>query len=157
MNHPSHPQPVVGDAGPASPRPDTGRISVFLAIAFTGLLMVVGVVVDAAGQLRTLLRAENIAAEAARAAGQAVDHTQVISGGPAVADPVAAGHAASSYVTEAAAAVGQPTAPTQVTIAPDGSQVQITVTLTYQTQVLWLIGITERQVTAASTATLVSD
>lgn len=138
-------------------RPDDGRVSVFLAIAFTGLLIVIGVIVDAAGQLRTLLRAENIAAEAARAAGQAVDSTQVISGGSTVADPVAAGHAAAGYVSEAAAAFGQPTAPTQVVVTPDGTQVHITVTLTYRTQVLWLIGITERQVTAAATATLVSD
>lgn len=135
---------------------DAGRISVFLAIAFTGLLLVVGVVIDAAGQLRTLLRAENIAAEAARAAGQAVDHTQVISGGPAAADPAAATDAAEAYVAQAAAAVGQPATPV-VVVSPDGAQVQITVTLVYQTQVLWLIGITEREVTATSTATLVSD
>ncbi len=146
---------------PAQPTPrqvdDPGRISVFLAITFTGLLMVVGVIVDAAGQLRTLLRAENIAAEAARAAGQAVDHAQVASGGPVTVDPVAASHAASSYVAEAAAAVGQPTAPTHVSVSPDGTQIQITVTLTYRTQVLWLIGMTERHVTASSAATLVSD
>jgi hypothetical protein len=44
-----------------------------------------------------------------------------------------------------------------VVVSPDGTQVQITVTLTYETRVLWLIGITERPVTATSTATLVSD
>lgn len=137
--------------------PDAGRVSVFLAIAFTGLLIIIGVAVDASGQLRTLLRAENIAAEGARAAGQAVDHGQVISGGTATADPDQAAQAAAEYVNAAAAAVGQTVQPVPVVVSPDGTQVQITVILTYQTQILWMVGITERQVTATSTATLVSD
>lgn len=144
------------DAGRAARIGDAGRISVFLAIAFTGLLLVVGVIVDSAGQLRTLLRAENVAAEAARAAGQAIDHNQVISGGPVVADPVAARDAAAAYVDRAAAAVDQP-ATWAVEVNPEGTQVRITVTLVYRTQVLWLIGVTEREVTATSTAILVSD
>lgn len=136
---------------------DRGRVSVFLAITFTGLLVIVGVTVDASGQLRTLLRAENIAAEGARAAGQAIDHAQVIGAGQITADPARARRAAADYVTSAAAATGQAAQPALVRVSPDGTRVQVTVTLTYRTQVLWVIGITERQVTATATATLVSD
>jgi hypothetical protein len=51
---------------------DAGRVSVLLAITITGLLFIIGVVHDVGGQIRTALYAEQVAAEAARAAGQAL-------------------------------------------------------------------------------------
>ena len=59
-----------------------GRVSIFLAVTMIGVLAIIGLSFDAAGQLRTLQRAQNLAAEAARAGGQAIDRATAIEGGP---------------------------------------------------------------------------
>ena len=50
---------------------DAGRVSLFLAVSMLGILAIIGMSFDGAGQLRALQRADNLAAEAARAGGQA--------------------------------------------------------------------------------------
>lgn len=62
---------------------EQGRVSIFLAIAVTGLLFITGVAHDVSVQIRTALQAELVAAEAARAAGQAVNPDRVAETGRA--------------------------------------------------------------------------
>jgi Flp pilus assembly protein TadG len=80
------------------PRDDHGRIAVFFAILAPAFLAMIGLVVDGGGKIRALQRADNIAAEAARAAGQAINAGQAISGGAKVIDPAAAATAAQQYI-----------------------------------------------------------
>lgn len=133
---------------------ESGRVSVFLAIALAGLLAIVGVTVDAAGQLRTLMRADNLAAEAARAAGQAVDTGRVRGG-----DELAVVHAeAVDYAARYLAGAGQDL-PGRWSVHPGAAPgtVEIEVRLTYRTAILRLFGIPQREVTANATAVLVTD
>src|SRR5690606_15627165 len=116
---------------------DSGRVSVFLAIAVAGILAIIGVAVDAAGQLRTLTRAQNLAAEAARSAGQGIDGQRAMAG--------------------AAAVVEQEHLPPSVVPVDGGTAVRITVTLYYQPQILGLFGYGQIEVTATAAATLVTD
>lgn len=133
---------------------EAGRISVFLAVAITGLLAVLGAAVDATGQLRTLLRADNLAAEAARAAGQAVDVDAVAGTGQHQLDRDQAIRYAAEYL--AAAGHDQPGSDWTVEPSPDGTAVEITVQLTYQPRILGLFGRPPTRVTGTATAVLVS-
>lgn len=139
---------------PTAARPDAGRVSIFLAIAFIGLLMVFGVAVDATGQLRTLLRADNLAAEAARAAGQAVDVDAVAASGVHRVDP----DQAVAYANEYLATAGHdlPDDAWNVQLNDAGTAVDITVELTYHHKVLGVFGVPDPTVTGESTAILVS-
>ncbi|MEE6258188.1 pilus assembly protein TadG-related protein [Plantactinospora sonchi] len=77
---------------------DAGRVSLFLAIALFGVLTLIGLAYDGAGQLRTMQRADNLAAEAARAGGQAVDLGQLLEDGSTVLDQDAARTAIDNYL-----------------------------------------------------------
>jgi hypothetical protein len=136
--------------GPA----DAGRISVFVAIAITGLLAVFGAAVDATGQLRALLRADTLAAEAARAAGQAVDLAAVAETGQHRVDPDLAASYASRYL--AAAGHDLPGSTWTVQLNPAGTAVDITVQLTYRHRILGRFGVPDAQVTGTATAILVT-
>jgi Flp pilus assembly protein TadG len=127
---------------------DAGRVSVFVAIALTGILVLIGMVVDAGGKLRTHQRADNIAAEAARAAGQAIDPAQAIPGNAKVIDPIPAAAAAREYLSAAGV-------PGSVTIL-DQRRVEVVVTITRPTSMLSLIGIDSSTVTGRATAELVT-
>lgn len=132
---------------------DAGRVSVFLVIIFTGLLMVLGVTVDATGQLRTLMRADNLAAEAARAAGQAVDVDLVAETGQHQVDPVLAVEYAQRYLD--AAGHDEPGMSYDVTLI-DGTTVAIEVELPYRNRVLGMFGRSDVQVTGTAVAVLVT-
>ncbi|MEU8419784.1 pilus assembly protein TadG-related protein [Micromonospora sp. NPDC048835] len=77
---------------------DHGRVSIFLAVTMVGVLAIIGLSFDGAGQLRTLQRAQNLAAEAARAGGQAIDRATAIEGGPKRIDQPQARRAVASYL-----------------------------------------------------------
>lgn len=79
-------------------RGDDGRVSLFLAAGMIGVLAIIGLAFDGAGQLRSMQRADNLAAEAARTGGQSIDRAKAIEGGPKVIDQVAARAAVSSYL-----------------------------------------------------------
>lgn len=137
-------------------RADAGRISVFLAVVITGLLMVFGVAVDGTGQLRTLLRAENIAAEASRAAGQAIDTDLVAQTGEHRVNPALAVQYANEYLATA----GHDIADSDFTVElnAEGTAVDITVVLTYDRRIVDLFGFAGTiRVTGTATAVLVSD
>jgi hypothetical protein len=134
---------------------DSGRISVFLAVVITGVLMVFGVAVDGTGQVRTLLRAENIAAEAARAAGQAIDTDLVAEVGVHRVSQAKAVQYASEYLATAGHNI--PGSAWSVQLNPDGTAVDITVNLTYDRRIVDLFGFADGvQVTGTATAILVA-
>lgn len=130
--------------------PDAGRVSPFLAIAFTGVFAVIGLTHDAAGQIRTLHAAQLVAAEAARAAGQAVDRDRALSGGSHRLEPYAAEQAARDYLDRAGPAVEL----TAIAFSPDLTSVTVTVTGAYRPVFLSLFGASGRAVTGRATVTL---
>lgn len=100
-------------------RTDAGSLTVMMAVLVPALLLMVALVVDGAGQLRALSRADAVATEAARAAQTALDTR----GSTLTLDTHAAVAAARSYLDEAGH-------PGQVTITgPDTVTVQVHVTV----------------------------
>jgi Flp pilus assembly protein TadG len=130
-------------------RRDEGRISVFFAIALTAIIVIIGLTVDGSGRFRMMQRADNIAAEAARAGGQALDAGQAISGGAKVVDPELATSAAQAYLASTGVTG-------TVQIAADRQHLTVTVTIPYRTVMLSYIGITEVTVTGRATAQLIT-
>lgn len=128
---------------------DDGRIALLILIMAFGVLVMIGLAVDGGGKMRALQRADALAAEAARAAGQAIDLDQAATGGAKVADPARAVAAAQQYLA-AAGATGS------VSISGDRRQVTVTVTGTYDTAILSIIGYHQLTVTGQSTAQLLT-
>ncbi|MFF5176816.1 pilus assembly protein TadG-related protein [Micromonospora sp. NPDC000316] len=135
-----------------APRPltdDNGRVSIFLAVAMIGVLAIIGLSFDGAGQLRTLQRADNLAAEAARAGGQAIDRATAIEGGPKRIDEPQARVAVANYLSAAGTNGHTVSFPR---IAGE-TVVQVRVTITYRRSMLGLFGFTDRvTVTGEATA-----
>lgn len=127
---------------------ERGSVTVFLAVAAVGLLALVGLVVDGAAKVRAVQRADRIAAEAARAAGQAVDLIGVMAGDGVRVDRRAAVAAAEAYL-RAAGAEGD------ARIAPGGGTVTVTTTATQPTVFLGLIGIGKFEVRGSAEVDLV--
>jgi hypothetical protein len=115
---------------------ERGSVTVFLAVAAVGLLALVGLVVDGAAKVRAVQRADRLAAEAARAAGQAVDLTGVLAGEAIRVDRRAALVAAGDYL-RAAGAEGS------AHVSSDGRTVTVTTHATQPTVFLGLIGMGE--------------
>lgn len=114
-------------------RADDGRVALLVVVMAFGVLVAIGLAVDGGGKMRALQRADNLAAEAARAAGQAIDLDQAAAGGQKVVDPDRAVAAARSYLT-AAGVTGT------VTLSGDRRQITVTVTAGYNTVILGLVG-----------------
>ncbi|MFF5054193.1 pilus assembly protein TadG-related protein [Micromonospora sp. NPDC000663] len=132
---------------------DDGRVSIFLAVAMLGVLAIVGLSFDGAGQLRTLQRADNLAAEAARAGGQAIDRATAIEGGPKRIDQPEATAAVATYLTSAG------TTGHTVSFPQVGGEtlIRVTVTVTYQRSMLGLLGFPQTvTVTGEATARAVT-
>ncbi|MFB8207917.1 MULTISPECIES: hypothetical protein [unclassified Streptomyces] len=127
---------------------DRGGIAVYSAIITVALLAVIGITVDGGGKLRATERADAIAMEAARAGGQAIDPAQAIPGKAVVAQPAAAQAAAAAYLS-AAGAHGS------ATVSADGKRVTVTVTGTYDTRFLTVVGISSMSVHGEGHATLI--
>jgi len=128
---------------------DEGRIALLVIVLTLAVLAMIGLSVDGGGKLRALQRADRVAVEAARAAGQAIAAPQAIRGGSKVVDPVAAVQAAQNYLT-AAGVTGT------VTISDDRKEVTVTVTIVYTTVFLGLVGIDTLPATRQATAVLVA-
>ena len=131
---------------------DRGRVSIFLAIALFAVLVVIGLSYDAAGRLRTQQRADNLAAEAARAGGQQIDITQAMQNGAKVVDRAAAATAALDYL-ENAGVQGNATWVTQGQGCDDTARcLRVDVQMTYDMVMLPVFGFAG-QVTVAGSAT----
>jgi hypothetical protein len=128
---------------------DEGSIALLAIVLTFVVLAMIGLSVDGGGKVRALERADNLASEAARAAGQAILAPQAIQGGDKVVDPAAAIVAAQNYLA-AAGVTGT------VTVAPDRKHVTVTVTIVYTTMFLGLVGIDTLTATRQATAVLVA-
>ncbi|MBL6276885.1 hypothetical protein JMF97_12000 [Micromonospora fiedleri] len=117
-------------------RGDAGRVSIFLAIALVGVLAIIGMAFDGAGQLRTLQRAENLAAEAARAGGQAIDLATAIEGGPKQINRPQARRAVADYLAAAGASGHTVSFP----VVDGETQIRVRVSVTYRRAMLGLFG-----------------
>ncbi|WP_223145087.1 pilus assembly protein [Actinotalea subterranea] len=120
----------------------------FVAVSMVGLLLIIGLIADGGVKVRAVQEADALAAEAARASGQAIDLPAAVGGEPVRVDRQAAANAANAYLTAA-------DAPGQVSISPDGRDLEVSVTLTRPTAFLSLIGITQVTVTGHASVTLV--
>jgi len=127
---------------------EAGSVTVFVAITVAGLLVLCGLVADGGVKLRATQRADSVAAEAARASGQALDLPSAIEGTRVRVDRQAAVNAATAYL----AATGQTGT---VSVGADGTTLDVTVTSTSPTAFLALIGITTLTVTGHGQARLV--
>jgi Flp pilus assembly protein TadG len=129
-------------------RDDSGRIAVYFAILMPAFIALLGLIIVGGNRIVALQRAENIAAEAARAGGQAISGPQAITGGAKVVDPTAAVNAAQSYIS-AAGATGT------VTVAADRQHLLVTVHINYDSGLPFGVGGGEWTATGTAAATLV--
>jgi Flp pilus assembly protein TadG len=128
---------------------DAGRIGLFYAIVLPGLIAMIGLAGDGAGYVRTTQRANNIAAEAARAGGQAIRLPEAINGETKVVDTAKAIDAVRDYLTTAGITQWQ------ADIADDGQQLTVTVTVHYDPLLVDVLpGVTTIPATATVTASL---
>lgn len=127
---------------------DRGAVTLFLAIAMVGLLALAGLVVDGGAKVRAVQRADRIAAEAARAAGQAIDLSGVLDGGDVRVDRRAALVAAESYL-RASGVEGSARA------IDGGRGIAVTTTTSAPTVFLGLIGVPRFTVRGSAEVALV--
>ena len=128
-------------------RDDRGTISIWLATISLAMVMLVGLAVDLGGQVHAQQRAHNIAAQAARAAGEQVRAAPAISGHAVLVEATAARNAAQDYL--AASDVAGSVAIT------DGDTITVSVTDIYRPKFLGVIGLGDVTVTGEATARLI--
>ena len=126
-------------------RDERGSVSLFLVVAVLALFVAVGLVVDGGQKLRASQRADDAAAEAARAAAQSVQPGTTVRGQAPRLNPAAAVNAAQSYLS-AAGVTGT------ATVA--GGRVQVTTSSSFTPTFLSLIGLGTQTVTGRADARL---
>lgn len=127
---------------------DRGSVTIFFAVAVIALLLGLGLVVDGGAKVRGLQRADDLAAEAARAGGQAINTPAAITGASPYLDPGTAVRSAQAYL-HANAVTGT------VSIIDGGRAVRVDVTTGTDTVFLALIGIHTMTTTGTAQASLV--
>ncbi|MFG2716221.1 hypothetical protein ACGFX2_37675 [Streptomyces goshikiensis] len=128
-------------------REDRGGIAVYTAIVTIALLGIIGLAIDGAGKLRATERADAVAMEAARAAGQGIDPAAAVAGETLRADPEAATAAARAYLARAGTQGS-------VSLSSDGTRLTVTVSDTYATKFLSVAGISSMSVSGHGSARL---
>ena len=113
---------------------DRGSVTLFLTITVVGLLVLVGLVVDGGAKVHAVQRADDVAAQAARAGGQAIAVPAAITGATPTVDARAAVRAAETYL-QVHGVTGT------VVVTDAGRGLDVTVTSTTPTVFLGLIGI----------------
>lgn len=122
---------------------ERGQVAAFLVVAMTGLLALVGLVLDGGLALAAKTEAIGVAQEAARAGAQHLDLAAYRADGTVTLDPDAATAAAHDYL-DAADATG--------TVTVTGATIAVTVTATHPTQLLSIVGITTLTVDGTGSA-----
>lgn len=117
---------------------DRGRVSVFVAATMPAMVLFLALMWDTSGYLRAVHRADYIANEAARAAGQAIDIPRAMAGQGIVVDPHRAQAAAEAYLSDAGH--GDTVIAGAVGVSDDGRRLDITVEVTYQPVLLSAFG-----------------
>ena len=136
-------------ARPPQDRGDRGSVTLFLVISVVGLLGLAGLVVDGGAKIRAVQRADALAAQAARAGGQAINVPAAITGQAPTINPQAAVVAGTAYLAHAGVTG-------TVTVTNAGRSVHVTVTTTTPTIFLGVIGISSLTVHGQATVTLVT-
>lgn len=129
--------------------PDAGSVTLFVVIVAMGLLVLAGLVVDGGAKVRAVQRADRVAAEAARAAGQSVDATAILRGQAIRVDPSPALAAAQAHL-RAAGVEGS------ASITAGGSHVVVTTSARVPTIFLGLVGVPELTARGRAEAALVT-
>ena len=127
-------------------RADRGSVSVWFALAAVAIVLCVGIAVDLSGDVHARQRAHDIAAQAARAAGEQVAPAPAVRGHTPTVDPLTAQQAAETYLTHAGVTG-------TVTITAD-TVIHVTVHDSYTPMFLTMLGVTHLTVTGHSTARL---
>lgn len=136
---------MSGPARRCRSRGDHGSVSLMLAVMVLGLMIAVGLVVDGGQKLRATQRADDAAAEAARAAVQSVQPGNTVRGRRPRVDNAAAVQAAQSYLATAGVAGS---------VRITGDRVQVTTSTSFTPTFLSLIGLGIQTVTGAADARL---
>ena len=127
------------------PAGQDGSVSLFLVVAVLALFIAVGLVVDGGQKLRSTQRANDVAAEAARAGVQSVQPANTVRGQPAQVNPEAAISAARHYLSVAGVAG---------TVTVTGGRVQVMTSISFTPAFLSLIGLGTQTVTGRASARL---
>jgi hypothetical protein len=117
---------------------DAGRVSVFVAATMPAMVLFLALMWDVSGYLRAVHRADHIANEAARAAGQAIDIPRAVAGHGVVVDPQRAQAAAETYLADAGHVDATITG--AVGVRDDGRGLEITVAVAYRPLLLGAFG-----------------
>ncbi|OZD06429.1 hypothetical protein CH275_09390 [Rhodococcus sp. 06-235-1A] len=125
---------------------DAGTIAMWSVITAMALLIMMGLVVDGGGKVYAKQRAEQVAEEAARGAGQAIIEPLAVRGTNVVVNPLTAQAKATKYL--AAAEIPG------VVVQTGPTTLLITTTTTYQPRVLGLIGVGPQQIIGTATVNL---
>lgn len=125
------------------PRRDKGSVTIWLALASFVMIVLVGVAVDLSGQVYAQQHARDIAAQAARTAGQQIDASLGVRGIGAQTNTAQAIAAAKSYIAAAGMEGG-------ATITGGGTTITVSVADTYETKFLSIIGLTSLRVTGSA-------
>lgn len=118
-------------------RSERGSIMLFVLILTFAFMLTVGFVVDGSGRMNAVQKAESVAREAARFAGQAMTSDAVRGTGTTI-DP-AVGMAAAQRYLAASDVTG--------TVTIQGTRVHVQVNVTYDPVFLTIIGLTRVTVT----------
>jgi Flp pilus assembly protein TadG len=124
-------------------RRDKGSVTIWLALASFVMIVLVGVAVDLSGQVYAQQHARDIAAQAARTAGQQIDASRGVRGIGAQTNTAQAIAAAKSYIA-AAGMEGD------ASITGGGTTITVSVVDTYETKFLSIIGLTSLRVTGSA-------
>lgn len=123
--------------------PERGSVTVWLITSSLMMITVVGMAVDLTGQVYAQQRTQDIAAQAARAAGQRINTPAAMRGQSAQVSPAAAAQAARAYLT-AAGITGS--------VTLNGPNLTVHTTDTYHTKFLSIIGLNSMPVTGQASA-----
>ena len=137
--NPRPPQLVRRPAG------QDGSVSLFLVVAVVALFITVGLVVDGGQKLRSTQRADDVAAEAARAGVQSIQPANTVRGQPAQVNPGAAITAARHYLSVARV---------DGTVTVTGGRVKVATSISFTPAFLSLIGLGTQTVTGRAEARL---
>lgn len=128
---------------------ERGSVSVWAVLIVTAFALIVGISVDLTGQIAAKQRTDDVAAQAARIAGQQADADSLMAGTRTVTvSPQQARQAALAYIA-GAGMTGT------ATLTAGGTQLTITTTDSYRPAFLSSLGMGPLTVTGTSTARLV--
>ena len=124
-------------------RRDKGSVTIWLALASFVMIVLVGVAVDLSGQVYAQQHARDIAAQAARTAGQQINASLGVRGIGAQTNTAQAVAAATSDIA-AAGMEGD------ASVTGGGTTITVSVVDTYETKFLSIIGLTSLRVTGSA-------